>query len=52
MKRAKTLSATGKTKDKALRQAKRWFSMNPNRWRVNVKLSANEVMTLTRGEVL
>lgn len=52
MKEIKTINAVGKTNEKAMRQAKRWFSMNPNRLVVNVKLSNTVTKTIKREEVL
>jgi len=52
MKQPKTLIATGKTKEKAMRQAKRWFSMNPNRHTANVKLSVNDTILVKREDII
>ena len=41
-----------KPKKKALKQAKRWFNMNPNRLSVNVKLSKIEVFTVLRKDII
>jgi hypothetical protein len=51
MKSALTLQALGKDKEKALKQARHWFKMNPNRWRVNLKLSATETILVYRKDV-
>jgi hypothetical protein len=50
MKKIKTLIADGKTKEQALKQAKHWFKMNPNRWRVNLRLSSKETILVKRNE--
>ena len=52
MKHPKTLIALGKTKDKALKQAKRWFGMNPNRHTANVKISQTETILVKRSDIL
>ena len=52
MKHPKTLVSTGKTKEKAMRQAKRWFLMNPNRHTANVKLSVNETILIKREDII
>lgn len=51
MKNVKTLIATNKTKDKAMRQAKGWFKKNPNRKLVNIKLS-DKTIKVKREEVI
>jgi KaiC/GvpD/RAD55 family RecA-like ATPase len=50
MKHPKLLIATGKTKEKVLKQAKRWFNMNPNRKIINAKTN-DGVITLKREDV-
>lgn len=49
--RVKTLQALGKTKEQALKQAKHWFKMNPNRKRIKMKLSATETIVVLREDI-
>lgn len=51
MKKIKELDALGKTKVKALKQAKRWFKKNPNRKRIYLR-TTNETIFLERKDVL
>lgn len=49
--RIKLLIATGKTKPKALKQARNWFKRNPNRKIANLKMD-KETITIRRSEAL
>ena len=49
--KVKTLQALGKTKEQALKQAKHWFKMNPNRKRIKMKLSATETLVVLREDI-
>jgi hypothetical protein len=49
MKRPKELIATGKTVEKAMKQARHWFSMNPNRKVISLKMS-DKTFLVHRGE--
>jgi len=44
MKRLKILDGLGKPEKKYLKQAKRWFSMNPNRKAVNIKINTGLIL--------
>jgi len=48
MKKIKILEASGKTNVMCMKQAKRWFHMNPNRKVVNMKISPTYTITVTR----
>jgi hypothetical protein len=50
MKHPVTLFSIGRTEKQTIKQIRRWFKMNPNRWRVNVKLSPTETILINRGE--
>lgn len=51
MKKIKELEATGKNEKLLMKQAKRWFRMNPNRKIVNMKISPTNIVTVTREEI-
>jgi hypothetical protein len=50
MKRIKTLDGIGKTEKQYKKQAKNWFSMNPNRKVINMKTNSG-IIFLTRDDV-
>jgi hypothetical protein len=52
MKNPKILDAVGKKESKYLKQTKRWFKMNPNRYIVNIKISNIDTILIKREDVI
>lgn len=50
MQRIKILNGVGKTEKKYTKQAKRWFSMNPNRKVINMKTDKGSIKFIAESQ--